>query len=100
MSQRKQLRNMFELSHTIRERRIEQGLTQQELAQKMGVSREWVVRLERGHPRLEVALVLQAFTTLGLALREEPLAVSEEEQEALLMVENMLAGLAKGSGGQ
>lgn len=97
MSQREQFRNMFELSHAIRQHRIGQGLTQQELAQKMGVSREWVVRLERGHPRLEVGLVLHAFVTLGLALREEPLAVSEEEQEALLMVENMLAGLAKGS---
>jgi transcriptional regulator with XRE-family HTH domain len=43
-------------------------MTQAELARRAGVSREWLVRLERGHPRLEMQLVLDTLAAVGLTL--------------------------------
>jgi len=48
---------------TVRQRA---GLTQAELARRLGVSRDWVVRLEQGHPRLEAQKVFDALAVLGL----------------------------------
>lgn len=44
--------------------RTELGLTQAQLADKVGVGREWVVRLEKGNPRLKVGMVLGALRAL------------------------------------
>ena len=52
----------------VRHTRREQGLTQAELAARIGVGRDWVVRLEQGNPRLELSKVLDAFVALGLEL--------------------------------
>jgi len=43
-------------------------LTQAELADRLRVSRDWVVRLEKGSPRLETQKVLDALSVLGLTL--------------------------------
>jgi transcriptional regulator with XRE-family HTH domain len=40
-------------------------LTQADLASRLQISRDWVVRLERGHPRLEAQRVLDALVVLG-----------------------------------
>ncbi|WP_407937044.1 helix-turn-helix domain-containing protein [Kineosporia babensis] len=48
--------------------RREQGLTQADLAERVGVGREWIVRLESGHPRLEAQKVLDTLFVLGLVL--------------------------------
>ncbi|WP_350278876.1 helix-turn-helix domain-containing protein [Kribbella sp. HUAS MG21] len=53
---------------TVRDARVRQGLTQAELARRAGVSREWLVRLERGAPRLELQLVLDTLAAVGLTL--------------------------------
>lgn len=45
-----------------------QGMTQADLARRLGVSREWVVRFEGGHPRLEAQKVLDTLVVLGLVL--------------------------------
>jgi y4mF family transcriptional regulator len=57
-----------ELGAFVRSQRREQGLTQAELAGLLGVSRDWVVRLEQGHPRLEAQRVLDALVVLGVTL--------------------------------
>jgi HTH-type transcriptional regulator/antitoxin HipB len=66
------LRNATDVGLVIRERRRALGLDQATLAQRIGVSRQWVVEIERGKPRAEVALVLTALRVLGLAVRAEP----------------------------
>ena len=67
-------RTPADLGRLIRARRRALGLGQQELAERVGVSRLWIVEFERGKPRAEVGLVLRTLTALGLALD-----VAEEE---------------------
>ncbi|WP_405064190.1 helix-turn-helix domain-containing protein [Kribbella sp. NBC_01505] len=56
------------LGAAVREARRQHGMTQQDLARRAGVSREWLIRLEQGHPRLELQLVLNTLAAAGLAL--------------------------------
>jgi hypothetical protein len=47
------------------------------------VSREWLVRLEQGHPRLEAQLVLDTLEAAGVALTtEETDSSPQDETEA------------------
>ncbi|SDU54547.1 helix-turn-helix transcriptional regulator [Jiangella alkaliphila] len=61
-------RTVRDLGAVAREARRRRGMTQAELAQVVGISRDWVVRLERGHPRLEAQLVLDALAAAGVAV--------------------------------
>lgn len=56
------------LGAAVRAERKAQGMTQAELATRLQVSRDWVVRLEQGHPRLEAQRVLDALAVLGVPL--------------------------------
>lgn len=57
----------------IRDARLAAGLTQAGLARKVGTSREWVVRMERGAQEgTELGLVLRVLRELGLTLTIEP----------------------------
>jgi HTH-type transcriptional regulator/antitoxin HipB len=55
----------------IRQRRHELGLSQIQLAERAGVSRQWVVDVERGKARAEIGLVLRALDVLDTPLRVE-----------------------------
>ncbi|WP_460830093.1 helix-turn-helix domain-containing protein [Nocardioides hungaricus] len=57
-----------DLGAHVRSARRAQGMTQAGLAERLNVSRDWVVRLEQGHPRLEAQRVLDALVVLGLNL--------------------------------
>jgi y4mF family transcriptional regulator len=57
-----------DLGALVRTARRARGLTQADLADRLQVSRDWVVRLEKGSPRLEVQRVLDALVVLGLTL--------------------------------
>lgn len=57
-----------DLGALVRSTRLDAGLTQAELATRLGVARDWVVRLEQGHPRLEAQKVLDALAALNLTL--------------------------------
>jgi len=58
-----------DLGALIRDRRHKLGITQQELADKAGVSRVWLVALEHGKPSAQMDLVLRVLRELGLSLR-------------------------------
>ena len=62
------VRTPTDLGLLIRERRRALGLGQQELAKKVGVSRLWVIEIEKGKPRAEVGLVLRTLLALDLDL--------------------------------
>lgn len=57
-----------ELGAVIRDRRRQLKLDQATLAKQIGVSRQWVIEIERGHARAELGLVLRAVDALRLQL--------------------------------
>ena len=62
------IRTPTDLGAVIRDRRKQLGLGQAALAEKIGVSRQWVVGIERGHSRAELGLVLRTLDVLGIRL--------------------------------
>jgi HTH-type transcriptional regulator/antitoxin HipB len=62
------IRTPVDLGALIRERRIKLGLDQRSLAQKVGVSRQWIVEVEKGKPRAEIGLLLRTIAALGISL--------------------------------
>jgi HTH-type transcriptional regulator/antitoxin HipB len=60
------VRTPHDIGLTIRDRRIELGLDQTELARRIGVSRQWLVEIEKGKPRAEIGLLLRALRALDL----------------------------------
>jgi len=62
------IRTPIDVGALIRDRRTALALDQKELADKIGVSRQWIVEIEKGKPRAEIALVLRTLEALGIAL--------------------------------
>ena len=65
------IRTPREIGLLIRGRRKAVGLTQAQLAEHVGASREWVRQLESGKPGLELGLTLRALGALGIVLDVE-----------------------------
>lgn len=61
-----------DVGRAIRARRTELGLDQGSLARLVGVSRQWIVEVERGKPRAEMGLVLRTLSALRLELTLKP----------------------------
>lgn len=55
-----------DLAAAIRGRRLRAGLSQEQVAARAGVSRQWVGELERGKPTAELGLVLGLLDALEL----------------------------------
>lgn len=68
------VRSPAELGAFIRARRRELGLDQSALADKVGVSRQWIIEIEKGKPRAAIGLVLRTLSALDVLLdaRNEP----------------------------
>jgi HTH-type transcriptional regulator / antitoxin HipB len=64
-----ELRTMADVGAWVRAVRKGQGLTQTELANRMGVTQSMVSRLENGHPRMEAQTLLDAFDALATPLQ-------------------------------
>lgn len=62
------VRTPSDLGALIRDRRKQLMLRQQELAERIGVSRQWLIDVEKGKPRAEIGLLLRALDVLGVAL--------------------------------
>ena len=58
--------NPEQLGRVARLKRQEKGLSQTALAAQLGVERKWVMRLEAGNPKAELALVLKVLDALDL----------------------------------
>jgi HTH-type transcriptional regulator/antitoxin HipB len=61
-------RTATELGALVRYSRVHRGLSQQELATRAGLTREWLGRLEAGAPRLEMSKVLLAMNALDIRI--------------------------------
>lgn len=62
------VRSTTDLAHLIRDRRSRLSLTQANLAEKVGVSRKWIVDLEAGKRTADVSLILRTIKALDLEL--------------------------------
>jgi HTH-type transcriptional regulator/antitoxin HipB len=62
------IRTPTDLGALIRDRRTKLGLDQKSLAAKVGVSRQWIVEMEKGKPRAEIGLILRTIDSLGIQL--------------------------------
>lgn len=74
------LRNPLDLGAAIRDRRRQLNLDQSDLATQVGVSRKWIIDIERGKPRAEIGLILRTLDALGLRLSlDQPSAAADTE---------------------
>lgn len=62
------IRTPTDLGAAIRDRRTKIGMDQKTLASQVGVSRQWIVEVEKGKPRAEVGLILRTLEALGIPL--------------------------------
>jgi y4mF family transcriptional regulator len=62
------VRTPADLGAIIRDRRKQLKLDQATFAKRIGVSRQWVIEIERGHARAELGLALRAVDALNIQL--------------------------------
>ena len=62
------LRTPLDIGSAIRDRRRRLGLGQDELAARVGVSRKWIIDIEKGKSRAAIGLLLRTLEALGLRL--------------------------------
>jgi HTH-type transcriptional regulator / antitoxin HipB len=60
------VRSARDLGAAVRDARLRRGWTQAELADRIDVSRQWVIALERGKATAELGTALRAVAALGL----------------------------------
>ncbi len=60
-----------EVGDAVRDARRAAGITQQELADRIKVTRQWVIRLEQGRDEVRMSDVQAVCNELGLMLRAE-----------------------------
>lgn len=87
------VRTAKDLGLLLRNRRRELKLSQAELATRIGVTRQWIIEIERGKPRAEIGLLLSAVRALQLDLdirnhshpqRPRPRAAAAVDLDAIL----------------
>lgn len=73
--------NVNDLANFVKKERQNRGWTQAELATRSGVSRDWLIGLEKGKQTVEIALVFRTLKALGVQLiaqkPAEPQSISE-----------------------
>ena len=62
------IRTTKELGLLLRDRRRATGLSQQDFADRLGVSRSWLIEVEQGKPRAAIGLVLRALAAVDVTL--------------------------------
>ena len=77
------IRTPLEIGLLIRSRRRKLKLSQDALAKKVGVTRQWLIDIERGKSRAEIGLVLRTLSTLGLVLSVDDAAESHSHSRGI-----------------
>ena len=62
------IRNSRDLGALIRDNRRKRGLTQDQLASRVGVSRKWIVDVESGKRTRDLRLILRTLNVIGIQL--------------------------------
>lgn len=63
-----EIHHWVQLGQLIRAARLAAHLTQRQFAEKAGVSRAWLAKVEAGHRKAEVEYLMRALAALDLAL--------------------------------
>lgn|GEM_PF-822024 len=66
-----------QLRDLVRGTRLEQGLSQQAVADRAGVSRKWLSEFERGNPNAQLGLVLAVLEALQIYITVNPADLAE-----------------------
>jgi len=77
------LRTPDDLGNIIRQRRRTLAWDQAKLAHEVGVSRRWIIEIEKGKPRAELHLVLRTLNVLGIGLDAMTLEASSSPAPSL-----------------
>lgn len=77
------LRTISDIANAVRGRRLEMGLSQDDLATRAGVSRKWIYEFEAGKPGAELRIVLGVLDALGLGLSLGPAQASPTTPDAI-----------------
>lgn len=77
------VRNPAALGAVIRDRRRELGLEQRALAEKVGVSRHWIIDVEKGKPGAEIGLIFRALRAVGIVLNATPAAAKSPADSSI-----------------
>jgi len=89
------VRASTDIGAVIRDRRKQLRLNQAALAKKIGISRQWVIDVERGHPRAELALVLRAISALNIQLDARTDTTSQVKPAGLIDIDAIIANARK-----
>lgn len=77
------IRTPADLGAVIRDRRKQLKLDQAAFAKRIGVSRQWIIDIEHGHPRAELALVLRALDALDIRIDADAEKAQRRRQGAV-----------------
>ncbi len=69
--------SLTRLGRTVRLARLRRNLSQQEIAERMGVSRASVVAMEKGEPGVALGILVKGLTVLGYTERLGELLASD-----------------------
>lgn len=72
------LRTVRELGLLVHAERKRQRLSMQQVAERVGCSRQWIAALEAGGERLEIALVLRTLSALSIRLDARSMADGQD----------------------
>jgi HTH-type transcriptional regulator/antitoxin HipB len=75
-----EITSILDLSALVRGRRQALGLTQEALADRANVSRQWISAFERGRLGAELRLILRLLEALELRLSVDPLDSTRKER--------------------
>ena len=89
------VRNSKEIGALVREHRLRLKLSQAQLANRIGVSRPWVVLLEQGKSTSQLGLVLRTLDVLGLSL-EISITITKPKSAGVDLDKLLRAKTAKG----
>ena len=96
------VRTPSELGALIRDYRTRQKLDQKSLAATVGVSRQWIVEIEKGKARAPLGLILRTLGALGIVLdaqQETPSSPKDKSAshgaDAYVDINSIVAGARK-----
>jgi HTH-type transcriptional regulator / antitoxin HipB len=85
-----EINSILDLAALVRGRRQALGLSQEELAERAKVSRQWISALEQGRPGAEMLLILRLLEALELRLFVDPLDPAPEENRSTVDLDALL----------
>ncbi|MEU7137929.1 helix-turn-helix domain-containing protein [Nocardia sp. NPDC046473] len=86
MTQPRTRRQLVQLGAALRKARVDAGLTQEQLGELAGVSRQLVSRVETGSPNGEIGRIIQIASALGLQVVTVPMShrtTTSRDQQAI-----------------